>query len=669
MIRHNRAPSPARDTPQQSAPHPQSRLAQLLAAVAGVLVLNAAVWLVYARTIDGPFVWDDDSTIEGNESIKTLWPLLNSSGEPSPLQPSAFTPVSARPLVNLSFALNYYFGGLNPPGYRVVNIGIHLLASLLLWALVYGTLQLDFFAGRFARVAGPLSFAAALVWALHPLNTESVVYLTQRTESMMGLFYFGTLYAALRYWTATRPASRFLWLITATASCLLGALSKEMIVSVPAVALLYERTFIAGSFRRALKQSWPLYVGLALNWLVLGAINFHGPRTPNAGFHPELPTYIWWFTQAKVLLLYLKLSFWPSPLVTHYEIPYLETVRSAWPYVVPVAALLVATVVLVWRRTSVGFVAVCVVAVLSPTLVVPLVGEIVAERRMYVPLASIVTLVIVGAYVLIHKLVERFWPQANPRERRQGSFILTYVASTAAIVACGIVSFRHLSVFGDRLTLYEDAFAHQPDDFAILINYGVELARADRPAEAMKVFQHAADLHANSPSLNYKLALDPYKLYFNMGRAYEQLNQPPEAIEQYHEALRWEPNYPEAHYNLAWLYHRQGLLQAAIDEYQEAIRFKPDFAAAHTHLGALLASTDGPIEEAIPHFEKAARLNPDAAAYVNLVDAYLRADRQDEALAAAKTAVELARAAGQIEMAEQIEAWVATKRGDELQSK
>ena len=104
----------------------------------------------------------------------------------------------ARPLTNLTFAVNYHFGRLDTAGYHVVNTCIHVLAALVLWALVWRTLRLEHFAGRFQNVAGLLGFGSALIWAVHPLNTESIAYITQRTEALMGLFYLATLYACVR---------------------------------------------------------------------------------------------------------------------------------------------------------------------------------------------------------------------------------------------------------------------------------------------------------------------------------------------------------------------------------------------------------------------------------------------------------------------------------------
>ena len=197
------------------APHITAIVMQVL----GALTLAIVIWAVYGRTVHAPFICDDLATVVKNPSIAKLWPLLDSSGHSSPLNPPEGIPTSGRPLLNLSLAINYYFGGLDPFGYHVVNIVMHLLSTLLLWAILHRTLRLEYFCGRFEHVAGALSFAVALVWAVHPLQTETIVYVTQRSEAMASLFYLATLYGGLRYWAATSATTRSVWLILTTLAC------------------------------------------------------------------------------------------------------------------------------------------------------------------------------------------------------------------------------------------------------------------------------------------------------------------------------------------------------------------------------------------------------------------------------------------------------------------
>ncbi len=166
--------------------------------------------------------------------------------------------------------------GLNPTSYHVFNLVVHCLSALLLMAIVRQILHLACFREQFATVGDGLAFLAALAWALHPLQVETVVYVTQRTELMVGLCYFATFYASLRYWSAG-DSGRRVWLALAVLASLAGMACKEVMVTAPVLILLFERTFIAGSFRGAWRNSWQLYAGLFATWALLIWLNYTGP--------------------------------------------------------------------------------------------------------------------------------------------------------------------------------------------------------------------------------------------------------------------------------------------------------------------------------------------------------------------------------------------------------
>ena len=318
-----------------------------------------------------------------------VFPLWEDGPGSGPLWPPQDFTTAGRPLVNLSLAINVAFDGLNPLGFHIFNLLTHWCVAILLWAIARRTLLLPYFEGRFARSADLLALCVALLWAVHPLQTEAVQYVSQRTELMMGVFYLSTLYCALRYWTTASEGGRVGWPLLATISCLAGMACKEVMVSAPVVVLLYERTFISGSLGRALRRSWPLYAGLSLGWIVLTLLNVHGPRSASAGFHLGVSPWVYWGTECEVLLLYLRLVFWPWPLVIHYGIPFVDSLAVAWPWVSFVSMLAAGTLWLLWRNSPAGFLFAVMWLVLSPTLVVPVVSEVAAERRMYLPLATL----------------------------------------------------------------------------------------------------------------------------------------------------------------------------------------------------------------------------------------------------------------------------------------
>ena len=168
--------------------------------LAGGLIVLAAV-LAYRDSFSGPFIFDDEHSIQQNPTIGRLWPIWK------PLcPPNHGETVTGRPLLNLSFAVNYAVGGLNVRGYHVANLAIHVLAALLLFGILRRTFLLPS-NGTF-QIATPtgLAFVIALLWAIHPLQTESVTYIVQRAESLVGLFYLLTLYCFIRGATSGRGA-------------------------------------------------------------------------------------------------------------------------------------------------------------------------------------------------------------------------------------------------------------------------------------------------------------------------------------------------------------------------------------------------------------------------------------------------------------------------------
>ncbi len=374
--------------------------------LAALVLIGGALAAIYGHAIDSPFLFDDTSGIIKNSSITRLWPLVGDTERPGPLNPAKNLPTSGRPLVSLSLALNYHFGQLNPVGYRVFNLIIHLLSALLLMAIVKRTLCLDYFGGRFDRASGPLALAVALLWAVHPLQTEAVEYVTQRTELLVGFFYLATLYSSLRYWAAGSPAGRTTWLTIAIVAALAGMASKEVMVTAPVIVLLFERTFVAGSFSPRMADIVALVRRLVLNLGLFGLSSITTCRSRGCrGFRSRIARSRLVAHANQGALVYLKLTVWPWPLSIHYEIPYLETLGAAWPWLVgPVRSWFLPPYIFLAAQGGLGFVGAWVFLILSPTLVVPIVTEVAAERRMYLPLAALITLLVAGGYWLAQQV-------------------------------------------------------------------------------------------------------------------------------------------------------------------------------------------------------------------------------------------------------------------------
>ena len=206
--RHQPATPPQIAGTTTPAPAGLLPVANGVATLLAALILAATVITIYSGAARAPFIFDDEPCIVNNPSIMNLQPLWGDEPGTSPLRPPQDYTTAGRPLVNLSLALNVYFGALDPVGFHVFNMAIHVLSAMLLWAIVRRTLKLEYFHGKFQQTADLLALCAALIWVVHPLNTEAVQYISQRTELMVGCFYLLTLYASLRYWDAKSAAAR-----------------------------------------------------------------------------------------------------------------------------------------------------------------------------------------------------------------------------------------------------------------------------------------------------------------------------------------------------------------------------------------------------------------------------------------------------------------------------
>ena len=610
-------------------------------AVASILIL--AILGAYWNSCHVPFLLDDSLAIDDNPSIRQLGRMGDV------LSPST-GPTAARPVLNLSLALNYAAGGASVQGYHGGNLLIHICAGLALFGIVRRTLLLPGLSQRYGEAALPLAGFAALLWVLHPLQTESVTYISQRAESLMGLFYLLTLYCFIRSVTAE---SRNCWLILSVAACFCGMATKQVMVTAPVLVLLYDRAYVSGSWRVALANRRWYYVSLAVTWLLLGFLMHQSSLAAvSVGFHAGVgwPTYA--LTELHVVTDYLKLAFWPHPLVFDYGSEILATdPRTVAPYALIIAAIL-AGVAIAWRRSPMaGFLGCCFFLILAPTsTVVPVAAQPMAESRMYLPLAAIVVCVTLLIYAL---------------GQRKKFVVLGLIAA-----GLGVLTIRRNYDYRSELSIWEDTVAQCPRDARGQCNLGMALARipgrlADAIAhceEALRLNPAYAEAHNN---LGFALAQAPGRrsdaiahceeavrlrpdyaeAHNNLANILAQIpGRLPDALAHYEEALRHKPDFAEAHSNLAMVMAQMpGRLADAVAHGQEALRLKSDSAEAHCNLGMALAQMPGRLADAIAHYEEAVRLKPDfAQAQNNLANALARMPgRSADAIAHYEEAVRL----------------------------
>ncbi len=432
------------------------------------LLLALATAAAFSSGAGGAFIYDDYPAILENPTIRHLWPIW------TPLSPPGHgATVTGRPLLNFSLAINYAIGGREVWSYHVVNVVIHMVGALLLFGVVRRTFLLPRMRDRWGEAALPLAFIVALLWAIHPLQTESVTYIVQRAESLMGMFYLLTLYGFIRGASAAgsgvrgqesgpdshpssftlHPSSFILppvaWYAASVLACLLGMATKEVMASAPLIVLLYDRTFCAGSFRDALRRRYGFYTALAGTWALLGWLAlWMSPLATGGG--PGTQHFTWWsylLTQPGVIVHYLRLAVWPSGLCLYYGWPAATTVAEVLPPAIAIVSLLAATVWALVKRPAWGFLGAWFFAILAPTSSVVALGQAAFEHRMYLPLAAVVMAVAAGGYLAGRRLAGRWNVSARVLPVAAG------LAAALAGIALGLLTIDRNLLYGSPVAI------------------------------------------------------------------------------------------------------------------------------------------------------------------------------------------------------------------------
>ncbi len=655
-----------------TAPMNSPRTLSRVPTAAAAMVLVGAALAAYANTFGVPFLFDDARAIPDNPSIRHLWPLWN-----------AFWPrssdmaVSGRPVAHLTLAVNYALSGNRVWSYHALNLLIHVLGGLALFGVVRRTLQRPVLQARFGRDARWLALAIALLWTLHPLQTEAVTYVIQRVESLMGLFYLLTVYCFIRAVESPQPRR---WQLGAIGVCLLGMATKEVMATAPVLVLLYDRTFAAGTFREAWRRRRWLHLGLAATWLPLAVMvaSTGWNRGGTAGINVGVAPWAYWLTQFEAVTRYLGLAVWPHPLVFEFGTFWVRHPGELAPYVLIVVPLVAATGQALWRRPMIGFLGAWFFVILAPTSVVPGIIQMIVEHRMYLPLAAVITPAVLGLYAAVGR---RSWvvlaalalglgvltARRNYDYRSELALWSDTVARRPANTRArnGLaLALDHAGRLPEAIRQFEEALRLAPGDVEIRDNLGVTLEHAGRTADAIRHYQAALALKPNFPEAHNNLgnALARFKRYpeaiqqyeealrlrpdyaetrYNLGGALDLAERTDEAIQQYEAALRLKPDYAEAHNNFGNLLHRIGRDAEAVQQYEAALRLEPGLARAHHNLGLVFEKT-GQIPAAMQQYEAALRLQPDLAEAQNNLGVLLcRGGRVAEGLVHLHEAVRL----------------------------
>lgn len=595
---------------------------------AAPLLLSVAALLAFANSCSGTFVLDDIPAIVENPHLRSLTPL--SSALDAPPDSTA----SGRPTLSFSLALNYALSGApagappTPFAFHVGNLVIHLLAGLTLFGAVRRTLQTPAMADPFGGAATRVAAIVALLWLVHPLGTAAVTYVIQRAEALMGLFFLVTLYAAIRAHDSQSPR----WPVVTVIACALGMGSKETMVAAPLVVFAWDWFFGVrpGEAPRALwKRRSPLYGGLAATWGVLLITVTVESRSGAVGFaFAEWPWWRYLATQAEVIVHYLRLAFVPWPLVLDYGWPPAASLILALPALLIIGSLVGFTAVATWKKHAAGFTGVAFFLVLAPTSsVLPIVTEVAAEHRMYVPLAAVLTLVVCSAFVL--------------GRRRHVPSLVGLCAAGAAAVVLGWTTHERNKDYQTEEGVWADTLQKRPNNPRAHINYGVVLLGQQRVTAA-------------EPHLRKAVALDPTDsdAQLALGAALCSTQRCDEGIVHFRRAAEIDRHDPNVARNLAEALASRGERREAAVAFRRAAALAPDDVFLLNQASWLLATApeddvrDGAAALALAERAVALTGRRDPVSLDSLAAALAELKRFDEARVVITEAIAAARATG-----------------------
>jgi len=616
-----------------------------LASVAARTHRRAAVALVfltcvaYSPALRAPFQFDDLDSIPGNATIRQLLPL------PGPLHPPPGVAVSGRPVVNVSLALNYAANELlgvdqrpDPEGpdktlgFHLISLLLHLACGALLFGVLRRTLESPRLPGGWATDARPVAGAVTALWLLHPIQTEAVDYLIQRTELLVSLCYLGTLYSAIRAWEATGRASRIRWYAAAIVTCLLGMGSKEVMLTAPLTVFLYDRAFRSATWKETLDagsgRAW-FYPLLVATCALSLSLVFGGARAETVGFHLGVRWYEYLYTQAWAIARYLRLALWPAGLTYDYGQQPITGLRGV-PGLILLSALGVTTFA-AWKRTPpLGFVGAWFFLTLAPSSsVVPIRTEVAAERRFYLALVPVLLVLALGARLAIRRM------DARPPQAPWGAWFVRHRRALfgALCVVLAAVTWQRSRLYADPEALWRDAAEKAPRNPRAWDNLATALLHRDPPR-----------LGEAEGALRKAIAADStyVQAWPNLAEVVAEQGRLPEARQLLEHVLLIDSNYVRGA-------ERLGVLLVVMGENTAALPYLEHVAAQFptTEVLDALAAAYMALErpgDAIPRLERAVQLDPSSAFSVGLLSlAYAESGHEREAAEAADFAGRIAR--------------------------
>lgn len=516
-------------------------------------------FLIYSNSFGVSFHFDDLPNIIENPYIKDFSNFWN-------LKPTRYVGY-------FTFALNHYFGGWNVFGYHAVNFSIHILNAFFVyqWALLlFQTPKLENFPED--RVV-PVALTTAVLFLVHPVQTQAVTYIVQRLASLMTLFYLGALIGYLQWRLGEeRREKKNFWYALALICTLLAMKTKENSFTILGTLMLLEMVCFEGMNKKRLRKLAPFFFCLAVIPISLWAAKLtQGQFGYRDVTHISVTDYL--FTQFPVLMTYLRLIFWPAGQNLDYDYPIYHNFLDPTVFV----SFLCVAALVAWGlrgcfskrfqgeeklgQRLLAFGVVWFFWTLSIESSFVPVGDVIFEHRLYLPA--------IGLFFGLMSFLFYEFTTVSSSVWRLG------LVGIAALVLSFAAHERN-KVWKDEVSLWEDIASKSPNKGRVRLNLGAAYDHVGRLEEAMKEYEVA-------------LNLDPknVEVYNNLGTIYGREGHLDEAMKQFELALKIQPDHYGTHYNLGLAYKGLGMKEKAIAEMETVLKIKPDFDLARETLETL----------------------------------------------------------------------------------
>ena len=554
--------------------------------------------LIYLNSLGNTFVYDDYLTITNNYFIRE-WRYLSAFFSQKYF--SISNELTYRPVVTLSYFVDYAVWQLRPCGYHLTNLIIHTL-----------NVYLVYFAAYYLFKNRTTAFISCLLFSIHPIFSEAVNAVSYREDLLSASFLLVAFILFIKYNESTNRRYFIIWHALSLLTYLLAMLSKETAFVLPFLILCYDLIFQKNhilNFRNRIRRLVANYAG----YITIGGfylfLRFYLFRNPGESVgYPGNSVFVNFIMMTKVLGYYVKLLFIPAPLNADYVVPLTFSPTDA-AFIISIILLIITAILLVkkcrlsrvWIFSTIWF-----FVTLLPVLNIIPINNIMAERYLYIP--GIGFIMLLGS-ILTHRISEH------------GIYKLFRIGLIAIVFPLFIWStVSRNRVWLNEFTFSTETIRRSPASFRVYNDLGFFCYLNGSIDAAIQAFKDSIRIRYDQP-----------KAHCNLGAAYSLKGLSDEAIEELKVAIQLRNQYPEAHNNLGILYKRKGMLNEAVNEYIEALKFNPYYADAHNNLGSALID-QGRLDEALSEIEKAVKIRRNfTLAHYNIAVIYFKKGQINEA--------------------------------------